>query len=135
MSDTGPFPIEDFLASLVEALKIRGDARAITAVIEGDCRFAHSETDFGIDYWNLLIALPVHIFYALSDEERRITAEVIEEVGSPFFVSTPQDALRRVVITPKVVPATENWRADPMGFDSDRTVSRQSSSRDRELAG
>src|SRR5215831_5577005 len=108
MRDERPFTIEDFLASLVEALKIRGDARAITTVIEGDCRFAPGETDFGIDYWDLFIALPAHIFYALSDDERRVTAEVIEEVGHPFFGSTRQDNLGRVVITPKVVPATED---------------------------
>src|SRR5215510_2787784 len=125
MRNERPFPIEDFLASLVEALKIRGDARAITTVIEGDCRFAPSETDFGIDYWDLLIALPVHIFYALSDDERRVTAEVIEEVWIFFFASTPQDALGHVVITPKVVPATENWRAEAVRFVRGEGVTNQ----------
>jgi hypothetical protein len=62
----GPFPIEDFLASLTEGFNIRGDARAITAVVEVNCWFAHYEKDFGVDFRTLYIALPVHIFYALS---------------------------------------------------------------------
>jgi hypothetical protein len=52
-----PFPQEDFLASLVEALKVRGDARAIAALIEGDCRFQVWDSDFGVDYWRLFIRL------------------------------------------------------------------------------
>lgn len=134
MSDIRPFLIEDFLACLVEALEIRGDARAITAVIEGDCRFAPTETDFGIDYWDLHIALPVHIFYALSDDERRVTAEVIGEVGRSFFVSTPQDGLGGVVITPKVVPATENWRAEAVRFVRGEGVTNQGRVRSDNIA-
>jgi len=46
----GPFPIEDFLASLTEGLKIRGDARAITAIVEGDCWLTFGENGFGEDF-------------------------------------------------------------------------------------
>src|SRR5262249_41380259 len=109
-SPKGPFPIEDFHATVTEGLKIRGDVKAIAAVIEGECWFAHCDRDFGVDFWILYIALPVHIFYALSGEERRSTAEAIEEAARPFFASTPDDELRSVVITPKVSPATETWR-------------------------
>ena len=51
------FPMEDFLASLAEALKIRGDARAMTVIVASDCRFEPEDTDFGIDFWLLRIAL------------------------------------------------------------------------------
>ena len=106
-----PLPIEDFLASVTEALKIRGDARAITVIAEGESRFDSWFNEDGyISSWTLKITLPIHIFYALSDEERRSTAEAIEEAARPFFASTPDDDLRSVVITLKVSPATETWR-------------------------
>lgn len=44
-----PFLIENFLASLSEAFKIHGDARAITTIVEGDCRFESDITDFDVD--------------------------------------------------------------------------------------
>jgi very-short-patch-repair endonuclease len=129
-----PFPIEDFLASLTEGLKIRGDARAITAVVEGTCWFAHYETDFGVDFWTLYIALPVHIFYALSDEERRSIAHVVEEVSYPFFASTPQDALKSVVISPQVSPAKETWREEAIRFVKGESVTNQGRVRSDNIA-
>lgn len=57
-----PFPIEDFLASLATSLKILGDARALTIIVEGDSRFEPAETDWGIEYWSLFISIPTHIF-------------------------------------------------------------------------
>ncbi len=125
MSAQGPFGLEDFLAAVVEALKIRGDARAITALLEGDCHFDFCESDFGVDFWNLFIALPVHIFYAMTDAERNATSDVIFEVGSPFFGSTPSDGLRRVIITPKVVPAPEHWRSEAVRFVRGEGVTNQ----------
>lgn len=116
MNEASPFPLEDYLASLVEALKMRGDARAIATVIEGNCQFVYYDTDFGVDYWNLVIGIPVHIFHALSDDEQSLTAKVIEEVGGSFFASLPKDSLNRVVLTPKVVPATESWRTEALRF-------------------
>lgn len=125
MTESGPFPLEDFLASLVEALKIKGDARAITAIVEGDCRFDYVEMDFGIEYWSLHIMLPVHIFYALSDEDRQAISAVIAEGGSPFFMSTASAALRSVEISPGVVPAEETWRSDAVRFIRGEGVTNQ----------
>ena len=44
-----PFPIDDLVASLVEALKIRGDSRALTALVEGECRLVLWDNDFEVD--------------------------------------------------------------------------------------
>jgi very-short-patch-repair endonuclease len=129
-----PFPIEDFLASLTEGLKIRGDARAITAVVEGDCWFTPIGQDFGVDFWILYIALPVHIFYALSDEERRSTEEAIEEVARPFFASTSNDDLRGVTISPKVSPATETWREEAIRYVKGEGVTNQGRVRSDNIA-
>lgn len=124
MSDQ-PFKIEDFIASLAEALKIRGDARALTAILEGECRFTFAESDYGMDFWILHVGLPVHIFYALSEEERTSIASVIEDVGRPFFASSLDDELRRVLITPKVSPATETWREEAIRFVRGEGVTNQ----------
>ncbi|HZS45219.1 MAG TPA: hypothetical protein VFC63_08975 [Blastocatellia bacterium] len=129
-----PFPIQDFLASLVEALKVRGDARAIAIVIEGDCRFECGESDFGIDYWSLYVALPVHIFYALSDDDRRTISEIIVETGKPFFASTPRDDLSYVVITPKIVSAGEEWREEAVRFIKGEGVTNQGRVRSDNIA-
>ena len=111
-----PFPIEDFLAAAVEALKIRGDSRAITVLLEGKCQFAHDNTDWGVDYWTLLVALPVHIFYAMTEEDRKSTAESILSVGKPFFSDLREHGLANALITPKVVPATETWRTEAIAY-------------------
>lgn len=129
-----PFPIEDFLASVVEALKIRGDSRAIAAIVEGECRFQHWDTDFNIDSWRLFIGLPVHIFYALSEEERKATEETISDVGGPFFVTTPQDALSGVIITPRVTPASDGWREDAVRFIKGEGVTNQGRVRSDNIA-
>lgn len=129
-----PFTPEDFLASVVEALKIRGDARTIAALIEGDCNFQIWESDFGIDYWRLFLALPVHIFYALSEDERKLIEESIVEVGSPFFAATPQDALGSAVITPTVIPAPDGWRDEAIRFIKGEGVTNQGRVRSDNIA-
>lgn len=101
-----PFIPEDFLASVVEALKIRGDARTIAALIEGECNFQIWDSDFGIDYWRLFLALPVHIFYALSEEERKLIEESIVDVGSG---KGPDQACRQVDYCPR----SAYWQSFP----------------------
>lgn len=129
-----PFPLEDFLASIVEALKVRGDARAIVTLVEGDCQFAPWDSDFGIDRWRLFIALPVHIFYAMSDEERKATEIAIDEIASPFFSVTPQDALESVVITPLVTQAVSGWRDEAVRFIKGEGVTNQGRVRSDNIA-
>lgn len=132
--DNQPFPLEDFLASVVEGLKVRGDARAIATIVESECRFDLWDSDFGIDSWKLFIALPVHIFYALSEDERKLTEEAILDVGSPFFVATPHDALRGVVITPKVSLASDGWRDEAIRYVKGEGVTNQGRVRSDNIA-
>lgn len=129
-----PFPMEDFLASLAEALEINGDGRAIVAIVEGECRFEPLESDFGIDLWALTIGLPIHIFYAMSEEERNDVAHVIDQAAQPFFGSTPVDGLRSVVITPKVSEAREGWRAEAIRFVRGEGVTNQGRVRSDNIA-
>lgn len=132
--DEVPFPIEDFLASITEGLKIRGDARSITAITEGDCHFWHYEQDYGVDFWNLYIGLPVHIFYALSDEDLKSIQSAIEGVARPFFASTYGDDLKYIVVSPKVSPATETWREEAIRFVKGEGVTNQGRVRSDNIA-
>jgi hypothetical protein len=129
-----PFPLEDFLASIVEALKVRGDSRAIAALVEGDCQFAAWDSDFGIDRWRLFVALPVHIFYAMNDDERKATEAAIDDVASPFFSVTPQDALESVAITPLVTQAVSGWREEAVRFIKGEGVTNQGRVRSDNIA-
>lgn len=129
-----PFPLDDFLSSVVDALKVRGDSRAITAIVESECHFHLWNCDFGIDYWRLLVTLPVHFFHALSDDERKATEEAITEVGTPFFVSTPSDMLDSVILAPKVSAATENWREEAIRFIKGEGVTNQGRVRSDNIA-
>ena len=129
-----PFVLEDFLASVTEGLKVRGDARAIAALVEGDCRVVMWDTDFGIDSWRMFVALPVPLFYAMSEEERKATESSIDEVASPFFVATPADALESVVITPKVVEAKDGWREEAVRFIKGEGVTNQGRVRSDNIA-
>jgi hypothetical protein len=130
----GLFETENFLASLVEALKTQGDARSIIVVAEGECSFEPFDTDFGVDYWILDIALPIHIFYAMSDEERKMVAAMIYEVAKPFFSSTSADSLRDVVLRPKVSEAQEGWRAEAVRFVRGEGVTNQGRVRSDNIA-
>ena len=111
-----PFPLEDFLASAVEALKVQGDARAIAVLIAGKCQLVQWNSDFGIDFWRLFVALPVPLFYAMNDDERKLTQEAISAVVGPFFETTPSDGLDSVVISPQVAEARDGWRDDAVRF-------------------
>ncbi|HMV46595.1 MAG TPA: hypothetical protein PLD20_31995 [Blastocatellia bacterium] len=129
-----PFPIEDFLASLAASLKIRGDARALTIIVEGDSRFEPTESDWGIDFWLLFISVPIHIFHALTDEERTQTEQAIYDAGKHFFISTPVDDLRRVIICPQVGSANEGWRDEVLRFIKGEGVTNQGRVRSDNIA-
>ena len=129
-----PFPIEDFLASLATSLKILGDARALTIIVEGDSRFEPAETDWGIEYWSLFISIPTHIFHALTDEERMQIEGVICDVGKRFFISTLTDELRKVIIFPKVDSAHEGWRDEALRFIKGEGVTNQGRVRSDNIA-
>lgn len=133
MSD-GPFPLEDFLSSVVGALKVRGDSRAIAAIVEGDAYFHLWDSDFGIDAWRLFVTLPVHIFYALTDEERKATEEAILDVGAPFFASAPSHALSSVSLAPMVTAAADKWREEAIRFIKGDGVTNQGRVRSDNIA-
>jgi hypothetical protein len=139
MSDnSSPFITEDFLASIVEALKFRGDALAIAIIVESECRLVlwESNSNYGDYYqeWRLFIDLPVSIFYALSNEERQIIEKTIEEVASLFFIATPSDALHSVVIAPKVSEAKGGWREDAIRFIKGEGITNQGRVRSDNIA-
>ena len=129
-----PFPIEDFLASAVVALKVRGDARAIAVLIAGKCQLARWNSDFGLDFWRLFVALPVPLFYAMNDDERKVTEEAISSVVAPFFAVTPSDSLDSVAITPLVVVAKDGWREDAVRFIKGEGVTNQGRVRSDNIA-
>ncbi len=129
-----PFQLENFLASIVGALKVKGDSRAIAAIVEGDAYFHLWDSDFGIDSWRLFVTLPVHIFYALTDDERKTTEEAILDVGAPFFASTPSYALSSVNLAPMVTAATENWREEAIKFIKGEGVTNQGRVRSDNIA-
>jgi very-short-patch-repair endonuclease len=132
--DKFPFAVDDFLASVVEALKVRGDARAITTLVEGQCRFHLWEQDFGVDYWRMFVALPVQLFYAMTDDDREVTQESIREVASSFFNSTPLDHLGSVVLAPKIEQANDGWRDEALRFVKGEGVTNQGRVRSDNIA-
>ena len=129
-----PFEEEDILSSVVEALKVRGDARAITSLVEGKCYFYLWDQDFGIDSWRLFVSLPVQLFYAMSDDERTATEEAILDVARPFFVSAPSNSLGSVTIAPQVTPAVQGWREEAVRFVKGEGVTNQGRVRSDNIA-
>jgi hypothetical protein len=106
----------------------RGDARAIAVLVAGTCQLSQWGSDWGVDTWRLFIALPVHLYYAITDDDRNATEASIGEVVSPFFAATPSDALESVVITPQVVEAREGWREEALRFVRGEGVTNQGAS-------
>jgi len=129
-----PFEPEDFLASVVEAMKVRGDARAIATLVEGNCNFHLWDQDFGVDSWNLSVNLPVPLFYAMTDTERNATEESIKEVASSFFNSKPGDHFASVTLTPRLEQANTGWREDALRFVKGEGVTNQGRVRSDNIA-
>jgi hypothetical protein len=132
--DHFPFAAEDFLASLVEAMKVRGDARAITMLLEGQCHFQLWDQDFGIDSWRLSIGVPVPLFYAMTDDERDATQESIKEVAASFFNSTPRHHLGSVILSPEIGQANAGWREEALRFVKGEGVTNQGRVRSDNIA-
>jgi hypothetical protein len=128
-----PFPVENLLASAVDALKVQGDARSIAVLIAGQCKLVQGDSDFGIDYWHLFISLPVPFFYAMSEEERETTQEAIGAVLRPFFATT-SDGLKGVAIAPLVAEPKKGWREDAVRFIKGEGVTNQGRVRSDNIA-
>jgi hypothetical protein len=134
MSSSFPFPPDEFLASVVEALKSTGDARAIATLVEGQCEHVIWDSDFGINSWRWFISLPVRLFYAMTEEERESTQSAIDSAASPFFAATPNDSLSSVVITPKIERADADWRDEAIRFVKGEGVTNQGRVRSDNIA-
>jgi very-short-patch-repair endonuclease len=129
-----PFDLEDLLAAAVEALKIQGDARAIAALLEGTCQLSLWNSDFGVDFWRLFVALPVPLFYALDEDERKATQTTIAAAVSPLFSSLSGDSLEEVAITPLVAQAKAGWRDEAVRFIKGEGVTNQGRVRSDNIA-
>lgn len=129
-----PFPVEDFLASLVEALKVRGDARAIAVVLSGTCDFDYVGTDFGMTNWVFRVGLPTPLFHALSTDEVTQVEDSLTNAAAPFFQTLSEDYLSRVQINPMVVPAPAGWRDDAFRFIKGEGVTNQGRVRSDNIA-
>ena len=128
-----PLVLEDFLASAVEALKVRGDARSIAIVLAGSCAFEWSREDWGVEYWDLNIGIPTPLFHAMSTEEVSQVQSNIREVMVPFFKSRPE-GMAGVNVHPTVVAAPEGWRDDAMRFVRGEGVTNQGRVRSDNIA-
>lgn len=129
-----PFKEEDLIASAVEALKTRGDARAIAVLVTGKYHMQIWDSDFGIDVWRLFISFPVNLFYAMSEDDRKVTESNIAEVLHPFFASTPHDSLESVILSPLIVEAQEGWREEALRFVKGEGVTNQGRVRSDNIA-
>jgi hypothetical protein len=132
--NNGPFPIEDFLASLTDALKIHGDARSIAILIEAECRFELTGSDWGIDYWSLRVGLPIQIFHALTEAEISEVEESLLLVARSFVSSLEADSLSLVKISPQVIPARQGWREEALAYVRGEGVTNQGRVRSDNIA-
>lgn len=130
----GPYPLEDFLASLAEGLKVRGDARSLAVLLAGNCSFDYLDTDFGVRNWGLQVGLPVALFHALSSADIEQVQAALCEVGQSFFRGPGDDWLQRVTVTPSVVPAPAGWRDDALRFVRGEGVTNQGRVRSDNIA-
>ena len=128
------FSEEDLFASAVEALKTKGDACAIAVLVTGQGQLQNWNQDWGVDRWRLFIALPVNLFYAMTEDERKATEVSITEVVNPFFAITPTDALESIVLVPLIVPAEEGWREEALRFVKGEGVTNQGRVRSDNIA-
>jgi len=130
----GPFPLEDFLAAVVEALQVRGDARAIALVLAGSCSFDCVNEDWGVSYWALNVGVPTRLFHVLSGDEVKQVENNLLEVARPFFISRPGDNISSVNVHPMVVAAPEGWREDAMKYVRGEGVTNQGRVRSDNIA-
>ena len=129
-----PFNTEDLAAAAVEALKLRGDARAIAVMVAGECTMDMVNSDFGVNFWQLMITLPVQLFYAMSENDRKATEAAIADVVLPFYSTTPKDSLEGVTIAPRVGEAAQDWREEAMRYVKGEGVTNQGRVRSDNIA-
>jgi len=113
---------------------MRGDARAITVLAAGQCEIALWDSDWGIDGWRLFVSLPVQLYFAISDDERKVTELSIEEAVKPFFNATPRNCLESIVITPQVSQSIDGWREEAIRFVRGEGVTNQGRVRSDNIA-
>lgn len=129
-----PFDLESLASSAVEALKQRGDARAIAVLVAGDITAELVNSDFGVNYWELMIALPVSLYYAMSEGEREATQAAIAEVITPFYATSPKNGLERILLAPKLNEAHDGWRDEALRYVKGEGVTNQGRVRSDNIA-
>jgi hypothetical protein len=134
MDHDTPLNLEDLLSSAVEGLKTIGDARSIAILIAGNAKLIPWDSDFGINYWRLLISLPSSLYFAMNDDERSSSEETINRVVEPFFGNLSSDTLGSVKIAPAVVSAEDGWRDRALAFVKGEGVTNQGRVRSDNIA-
>ncbi|VVM85974.1 hypothetical protein PS619_02563 [Pseudomonas fluorescens] len=129
-----PFNMEDLAAGAVEAFKLLGDARAIAVLVSGECTAELINTDFGVNYWQLMVALPIPLYYAMTDVEREATGKAIYDVVTPFYSPLHDEALNGVTIAPRIGEASENWREEAIRYVKGEGVTNQGRVRSDNIA-
>lgn len=129
-----PFNMEDLAAGAVEAFKLLGDARAIAVLVSGECTAELINTDFGVNYWQLMVALPIPLYYAMTDVEREATGKAIYDVVTPFYSALHDEALNGVTIAPRIGEASENWREEAIRYVKGEGVTNQGRVRSDNIA-
>ena len=129
-----PFNMEDLAAGAVEAFKLLGDARAIAVLVSGECTAELINTDFGVNYWQLMVPLPIPLYYAMTDVEREATSKAIYDVVTPFYSPLHDEALNGVTIAPRIGEASENWREEAIRYVKGEGVTNQGRVRSDNIA-
>ncbi|WP_460060405.1 hypothetical protein [Pseudomonas sp. S2_A05] len=129
-----PFNVEDLAAGAVEAFKMLGNARAIAVLVSGECNLELVDTNFGVNYWQLVIALPIPLYYAMTEAERETTSIEICDVVKPFYATLTDEALSGVTIAPRVGEASENWRDEALRYVKGEGVTNQGRVRSDNIA-
>lgn len=129
-----PFNVEDLAAGAVEAFKMLGNARAIAVLVSGECNLELVDTNFGVNYWQLVISLPIPLYYAMTEAERETTSIEICDVVKPFYATLTDEALSGVTIAPRVGEASENWRDEALRYVKGEGVTNQGRVRSDNIA-
>lgn len=129
-----PFNVEDLAAGAVEAFKMLGNARAIAVFVSGECSLELVDTNFGVNYWQLVISLPIPLYYAMTEAERETTSMEICYVVKPFYATLTDEALSGVTIAPRVGEASENWRDEALRYVKGEGVTNQGRVRSDNIA-
>lgn len=122
--------LEVLLASVVEALKIQGNTRAIAILTTGSCSFEY-DGEYGC--WSLLIHLPISLFYLMTEEDLTVTKKAIDSIVSDFFIRGDH-TYSSVVILPALLQSKDGWRDDALRYIKGEGITNQGRVRSDNIA-